>query len=399
MAADVLLKQIASEAEKLHPWICERRRHLHRNPELSFEEFKTSAFVRDEMKSLGYHPADSIPGRYGFHADLISKQNPKEFILLRADMDALPIQEENDVEFKSQHPGVGHLCGHDTHTSMLLGAAALLKDKVDQLPVSVRFIFQHAEEVGPGGAKDFVDAGLTKDVLGCFGLHVSPRVSSGHFGVRSGETMACVGSIDCTIRGRGGHAAAPNETVDPVIATAAAIMNLQQIVSRRIAPVEPAVVSITMIHTGTASNVIPDEVRFQGTFRSFNMESVPIIEKMIEQIVVDTAKTYGCTAKTNVYHSYPPVINDARAVAASAEAIVSMFGDAAPRDIPKSMGAEDFAYFANAKPSSFVFLGCLPEGDTFYPLHHAKFLPDESTLWRGSALLAAMPFVAPKYLK
>jgi len=392
------LKQIADRAKALDGWINERRQHLHRNPELSFREERTAAFVRSELKALGYAPADPIPGQHGFHVDLVAPANPDRFVLLRADMDALPIQELNEVPFKSETPGVGHLCGHDAHTSMLLGAAGILKDFRDKLPVSVRFVFQHAEEVEPGGAQDFVKAGLTKDVIGCFGLHVSPRVESGFFGLRAGEAMACVGTIKAVIRGRGGHGAAPHETIDPVPAAAAAILNLQNIVARRIPPQEPAVVSVTMINAGTASNVIPSEVSFGGTYRSFNMDRIPEIERHIVQIIEDTARSYGCTAEVSATHSYPPVVNDERAMAASRDALSTMFGEEACRPIEKSMGAEDFAYFCLARPSAFVFLGVLPPGQTFYPLHHPNFLPDDRVFWKGSALLAAMPFVAPSHL-
>jgi amidohydrolase len=394
-----LLPRIAREAESLAPWINARRQHLHANPELSFAEVQTATYVRQQLEEMGLQPSDPLPGRHGFYVNLVSPRDPTRFVLLRADMDALPIQEENDVPFRSTIPGVGHLCGHDAHTSMLLGAARILKEMQADLPVSVRFVFQHAEEVDPGGAKDFVEAGLTEDVVGCFGLHVSPRVPSGQFGLRAGEAMACVGSIHATIHGRGGHGAAPHETIDPIPAAAAAILNLQQIVGRRIPPIEPGVVSITMIHAGTATNVIPSEVTLAGTFRSYNMDRIPEMERWIVEIIQDTAKTYGCTAEVTAEHSYPPVINDERAIDAARHALSTMFGEQVCSEIAKSMGAEDFSYFSNARPSAFVFLGTQIDGTEFYPLHHPKFLPDDTTFWRGSALLASMPFVALDYLK
>ena len=393
-----LTADLAREAQDLQPWIVERRRHLHANPELSFQEANTAAFLRAELTKLGYSPSAPVAGKHGFYVDIISPKNPHQFVLLRADIDALPILEENDIPFKSQNPGVGHLCGHDTHASMLLGAASLLKPRIAQLPVSVRLVFQHAEEVNPGGAIDFVREGLTRDVLGCFGLHVSPRVPSGKIGLREGETMAAVGSLYGTVRGRGGHAAAPHETVDPMPAAAACVLALQQIVSRRIPPTEMAVVSVTQISGGTTTNVIPNEVTFKGTLRSFNVQRAHQIGEWIQHIVRDTAAAWGCEGSVVIDHGYPPVINDPKAVAASLEAIRLLFGETASLEIPKSMGAEDFSYFAQEKPGSFVFLGVLPEGGTFYPLHHPSFLPDETQLWRGAALLAAMPFIAPNHL-
>lgn len=399
MTATIDLKKLAGDAKSLEPWIIQRRRHLHANPELSFQEEKTAAFLRKEVQSLGLAPsAPVMPGKHGFYTEIKSKKNPDTYVLLRGDMDALPIQEESEVEFKSTKPGVGHLCGHDAHTSMLLGAVNLVQKYQEQLPYSVRFVFQHAEEVSPGGAKDFVEAGLTKDVIGCFGLHVSPRIPSGYFGLRPGEAMAMVGGFEIAIRGRGGHGAAPHEGIDPMPATAAAILALQQIVSRRISPIEPAVVSVCWINGGSANNVIPDEIRFGGTLRTFVPERGPEICRMIEEVVTNTAKAYNCTAQVQTALSYPPVINDGKAIDAAREAISEMFGAQAPVEVPKVMGAEDFAYFAQSKPSAFVFLGVLPHGDVFYPLHHAKFLPDEQQLWKGSALLAAMPFVAGNYL-
>lgn len=398
MSAKVDLKSLAADAEKIQPWIVERRRHLHRNPELSFQEKETSAFLRREVEALGLTPSDPVaPGMYGFHADLIAPSNPNKMVLLRADMDALPILEENDIEFRSKNDGVGHLCGHDTHSTMLLGAAKLLSERREQLPVSVRFVFQHAEEVDPGGAVDFVNAGLTKDVAACFGLHVSPRVPSHQFGLISGEAMAMVGTIRATIRGRGGHGAAPHEAIDPVIATAACIMNLQQIVSRRIMPIEPCVVSITMLNAGSATNVIPSESKFAGTMRTYNEARGPEMQRLVKQIIADTAATYGCEAEVTAEFSYPPVINNPVAMQVCEDVIVEMFGADARFSSEKSMGAEDFAYFAREKPSGFVFLGALPPGETFHPLHHPQFLPDESVLWKGAALLAGVPFRLEKH--
>lgn len=395
-----VLTDIAKEAEALQPWISERRQHLHRHPELSFQEEKTAAFVREQVRQLGLEPSEPIAdGKHGFFVD-VRKSGPgsDRFVLLRADMDALPIVEENEVDFRSQRSGVGHLCGHDAHTSMLLGALKLLASRRESLPVSVRFVFQHAEEVAPGGAIDFVRAGAVSEAIGCFGIHVSPRVESGRFGMRSGEFMAMVGGLEVTMRGRGGHAAAPHESVDPVVCAAQAISSIQQIVSRRISPVEPAVVSITMLRAGTAYNVIPEEAFFAGTIRTFNTSRAPQIEQWIREIVNHTAAAYGCEASIRIEYSYPPVINDGRAVEAADAAVRGLFGERAVVEVERSMGAEDFAYFAQEKPSAFVNLGVRPAGAPFYPLHHPRFLPDESTLWRGSAMLAAMPFVAPDYL-
>jgi amidohydrolase len=400
MIASLDLRELAQEAEALAPWVTERRRHLHRHPELSFREEKTAQYLRHELMALGYHPSEPVAGRHGFYVDLKSAINPDEFIVLRADMDALPIFEENDVEFRSTVDGVGHLCGHDAHSAMLLGAAALLRDRAAELPVSVRFVFQHAEEVPPGGAKDFVDAGLVKRALGCFGIHVTPRLDVGQVGILAGETMAAAGMFFCTIRGSGGHGAAPHEAIDPVPCAAAAVLNLQQIISRRVPFHKSAVVSVCTINGGTAPNVIPDEVKLTGTFRAFDMKLFGEMERRIEEIIVSTARAYECEAEVRIDRGYPALVNDPAAVAASRAAITRLFGDTAVAVAPATMGGEDFAYFAQARPSSFAFLGVRkPGAGEYHPLHHARFLPVEEALWRGVALSAAMPYVALEYLK
>ncbi len=393
------LQALASEAKSILPWISERRRYLHRNPELSFQEVNTARFVRGELEAMGYSPGPPIAeGMHGFTVQLNSPNDADRVILLRADMDALPIVEENDIPFKSENPGVGHLCGHDAHTAMLLGAAKLLHPRIKDLPCSVRLVFQHAEEVSPGGAIDFVKAGAMKDVVGCFGIHVSPRIESGRFGVVTGEAMAMVGEMRIVVRGRGGHGAAPHEAIDPVPAAAAVILALQQIVSRRLPPIEPGVISVTKIHAGTANNVIPQEVELGGTMRTYNESRAPEIARAVTEIAEHTARAWNCEAEVVTSWSYPPVINAAAAIDAARDTMTFLFGEGAAVPIDRSMGAEDFAYFAREKPSAFLFLGVRPAGATFYPLHHPKFLPDADVLWKGSALLAAMPFTALDYL-
>lgn len=392
---------LAHEAEANLPWIVERRHHLHRHPELSFQEVETAQFLRRELAAMGLEPGPPIrEGVHGFCVDIDSPAGataPR--ILLRADFDALPIQEENDVAFRSTRAGIGHMCGHDCHTAMLLGAARLLVARREQLPVGVRLVFQHAEEVAPGGALDFVRGGALEGVAGCFALHVSPRVPKGKFGLRVGESMAAVGTLQCRIIGKGGHGAAPHETIDPMPAAAAAILALQQIASRRVPPIEACVVSVTTIRGGTAFNQIPDTVEFGGTFRTYNVDRIDEIERWIGDIVRDTARAWGCTAEAEMSHSYPPVVNDANAIAAMERAATELFGGQATTEIPMGMGGEDFAYFALERPSGFGFLGVAEEGQPFYSLHHCRFLPQDDILWRGAALLAAMPWIAPQFIR
>ncbi len=395
------LQDIARRAKALDEWINERRQHLHRYPELSFHEVETSAFLRREVEAMGLETSAPVEaGKHGFHTELKSPANPDQYIILRADMDALPIQEETGAPFCSETDGKGHLCGHDCHSSMLLGALNILKDLREALPYSVRFLFQHAEEVAPGGAIDFVRAGLCgEDVLGAFGVHVSPQLTIGHFGLCAGPMMAMVGTHEVTIKGQGCHAARPHEGRDPVLAAAACLSALQQIASRRIPPTEEVVISTTMIQGGTAFNVIPSEVSFKGTMRTFNEARGPEIEQAIHEIVKETAAAYGCEADVFTEFTYPPLVNDPRAVEASRAALSEMFGPEAPVDIQKAMGGEDFAYYARERPSSFVYIGARREGDPYHGLHHPRFLPEGEILWTGSALLASMPFVAGRFLE
>jgi amidohydrolase len=394
----VNIQDIAREAESLQPWIVERRRHLHSHPEVSYHEEKTARYVRDQLAKMSLVPTATIPGRHGFYVDLVSPQNPDQFVLLRADMDALPIQEETGAEFSSTVPGVGHLCGHDCHTSMLLGAANLLRKRVAELPVSVRLVFQHAEEVAPGGARDFIEAGIMRDVIACFGLHVSPRTASYRFGLRSGPAMASPGHLEIIVRGRGGHAAMPHDTHDPIPAAAAIVLALQQIASRRVPPMEPVVVTVASIHAGNAPNVIPGEVRMEGTYRTFNTARIPEIEKWIHDIATSTAQAWGCEADVKANSCIPVLVNDPKAIEAARATIASLFGEGAIEEVGPHMGAEDFAHFAAERPSAFVFLGALPPGQEYFPLHHPRFLPDERVLWRGAAYLAAMPWMVPGHI-
>ncbi len=392
MIQSVSFQKIAQAAKDNQNWIVERRRHLHQFPEISFKEYATSEFLRNQVLALGLKPSDPVLGSTGFCVEIISPRNPEKFVVLRADMDALPIEEENDVEFRSVHPGVGHLCGHDTHCSMLLGALKILKEREEELPVSVRFFFQHAEEVSPGGALDFINAGLLEDVIAAFGLHVSPRVETGKFGIRRGPTMAGASVFKAVIRGHGGHGAAPHEVVDPVVATANVILSLQQIVSRRLNPAEAGVVSVCQVHGGTADNVVPENVEITGTIRSYDRDRLMELCQWVKEIITDAARTYGCDADLDVDAGYPPVINDDKCMSVIEDVAAELFGDSCLIPNPPTMGGEDFAYYQTKVPGGFVFLGVHDSGNRSFSLHHPKFLPDEKVLWMGSALMAAIPF-------
>lgn len=395
MDTSQILAQLKDSAKALNPWIVERRRYMHQNPEISFQEKETAAWLRREVELLGLVPSDPVrEDVYGFYTEIKSSVCPDKYVLLRADFDALKIQEQTDVPFKSTKEGVAHLCGHDAHTSMLLGALKLLKENEDKLPYSVRFVFQHAEEMPPGGAADFVRAGLVaEDVISCFALHVTTEMEAGIFGMCPGEAMAMVGNFDITLRGNGGHAARPHECNDTILAASQVIQALQQIVSRRLSPTTPAVISVANIHGGSTHNALPSEVSLGGTIRVFDESLGEQISGMIMEIAGTVAAAYGCEADVAVNYVCSPVFNDPQAQAASYTAIQELFGENALMQMEKRMGAEDFSRISLARPSSFVYLGVQPESGEFFPLHHPRFSPEESVLWRGSALLAAMPFV------
>ncbi len=383
---------IAREAEELQPWIAGHRRHLHRHPELSYQEEQTAAYLSAEVRALGMQPVRVHPRNHGFFADLVSPRNPDKFVALRADMDALPIQEETGLTFSSGSPGVGHLCGHDSHCAMLLGAAKLLASRQAELPYSVRFFFQHAEEVPPGGALDFISGGALNKVVHCFGLHVRPWLPVGSLSVVPGPQMAGATVAKITVRGRGGHAATPHETTDPVLAASAIVVALQQIAARRTNPFDEAIVSICSFHGGHAHNVIPEEVELVGTTRGFTQEKLQATNRHVREVAQHTAAAYRCEAIVDIDEGYPALVNDVGAARIMTRAACAVLGAKNISHDFKTMGGEDFAYYCREVPSAFGFLGVEHEGAAHFPLHHPKFHPHESAFWRGAAILALAPF-------
>lgn len=388
---------IPTEAEELQPWIVEHRRHLHRNPELSYREEKTSEYLQTQVSLLGYTPVMVREGCHGFYADIIAPKNPNRFIAIRADMDALPITEETGLTFVSQNPGVGHLCGHDSHCAMLLGATKLLSARQADLPYSVRLFFQHAEEVPPGGALDFIKAGALNNVEHCFGLHVRPWLPVGAMSVVPGPQMAGATVVKMIVRGRGGHAATPHETTDPILAASAIVVAVQQVVARRTNPFDQAIVSLCEIHGGNAHNVIPEEVTIIGTTRGFTQEKLRKTNDHLREVAKHTAAAYGCEVEVDIDEGYPALVNDPTAAGILSRAAGAVIGDANVSHDFTTMGGEDFAYYCAELPSAFGFLGVEFEGTAHYPLHHPRFHPHESAFWRGAAILALAPYAAHEH--
>jgi amidohydrolase len=317
------------------------RRHLHQHPELGFQEHQTARYVEEQLRDMpGLHL--SRPTETSVLA-VLKGGKPGRTVLLRADMDALPIEEEADVEFKSQTPGVMHACGHDGHTAMLLGAAKQLSAQAADLHGEVRFIFQHAEEVFPGGAEQLVDAGVMDGVDLAVGTHLMTSVPVGTVVLRDGALMAAPDAFDITIQGKGGHGAMPHQTVDPVVIAAQVVMAFQTAVSRLRDPIDPGVVSVTQIHGGSAHNVIPDTVTLGGTVRTFSDELRAQMPGRLETLLRGICEAYGDTYTFTYHGGYRTVNNDPATTERLRKAGREVLPEVTVSDGVPLMGGEDFS--------------------------------------------------------
>ncbi len=376
-------------AQQAAPWIVDLRRRLHRHPELMYQEFKTSQLVRDTLDHL------AIPYRYplavtGVVATLGSGDGP--CVALRADMDALPIEEQADVPFRSEVPGKMHACGHDCHTAMLLGAARLLKAREAEIGGTIKLIFQPAEEGGAGGDR-MCQAGALDNpaVQQIYGLHVETNLPTGRVAGNSGVVLAAMGAFEITLLGQGGHGAMPHRTVDPVVCAAKLIVELQSIVSREVDPFAAAVVTIGAIHGGQAMNVIPTSVKLAGTCRSLTAAGLAFLKERIEAMTQAVASANRCTAEL-VYttNDFPPTINDPVCWQIASEAAETLLGADAVQTKSAILAGEDFAFYQQRIPGNFAFLGVTdPSWDQAYGVHHPLFRADEAALPIGAAWHAA----------
>ena len=370
------------EAQAIH-W----RRHLHAHPELSFEEHETSAFVADLLRSFGGLEIER-PTPTSVVA-VLRGGRPGKTLALRADMDALPIQEENDVPYASTRPGVMHACGHDAHTAILLAAAHVLAGRRDELAGEVRFVFQHAEELPPGGAQELVDAGVMDGVDAVVGIHLFSTVPVGLVAAQPGPLLAFADTFRIEVHGRGGHAASPHETVDPIVVAAQVVTNLQQLVSRTIDPLDQGVVSVTRISGGTAKNVIPETVELLGTVRTFKPETKTALVAGIERVVRGVTEAHGATFTFQYEDGYPAVVNDAEVAAVVEEAARAELGEHAVTRIEPVMGGEDFSAYLQRAPGAFFVVGARNEAiGAVFPHHHPRFSIDEASLKDGIAVFA-----------
>ncbi|AEH46281.1 M20 family metallopeptidase [Parageobacillus thermoglucosidasius] len=382
------IKRLVDEVkEEVIAW----RRHLHANPELSFQEEKTAQFVYETLQSFG-NLEISRPTKTSVMARLIGPQ-PGRVVAIRADMDALPIQEENTFAFASKNPGVMHACGHDGHTAMLLGTAKILSQLRDQIKGEIRFLFQHAEELHPGGAEEMVQAGVMDGVDVVIGTHLWSPLERGKIGIVYGPMMAAPDRFFIRIHGKGGHAALPHQTIDAIAVGAQVVTNLQYIVSRNVDPLEPLVVSVTQFVAGTTHNVIPGSVEIQGTVRSFDETLRKSVPKLMERIIKGITEAHGATYEFEFEYGYRPVINNNEVTRVIEETVREVFGEEAVDHIKPNMGGEDFSAFQQKAPGSFFYVGAgNKEKGIVYPHHHPRFTIDEDALEIGVRLFVHAAF-------
>jgi IAA-amino acid hydrolase len=379
-------KDILTQARAIQEWTVDLRRRIHRHPELMYEEVETSRLVRETLDGLGVSYQWPI-AETGVLATVGQGDGP--CVALRADMDALPIQEEVDLPFRSEVEGVMHACGHDCHTAMLLGAARLLKEREDELQGPVKLLFQPAEEGGAGGERMRREGVLENpEVQRIFGLHVMPWIPTGAIASRAGTLLAAACCLRINIVGKGGHAAMPHRVVDPVVTAAKFIVEVQTIVSRELDPLNSGVVSITVVQGGEVFNVIPQEVELMGTIRSLTMEGLNQIQTRVREIVEHVAAANRCRAEVEFPgHDYPPTVNDAHCWDLARDIGARLLGEEAVSESPPLMAGEDFAYYVQHVPGCFVALGTMNEAiDATYNVHHPRFKADEDALPIGVAL-------------
>jgi amidohydrolase len=381
------------KAEALQETLIRLRRTIHMQPELGFEEFKTSALVAETLGELGIEFQTGV-GKTGVVARLGNGEGPA--IGIRADMDALPILEANDVPYKSQTPGKMHACGHDAHTAMLLGAAMLLKD--EQFNGEIRLLFQpseeRADEEGVNGAPRMIEAGAMEGLDAVIALHVNSQLDRGKIGYRAGQMLANADRIKGKVKGKGGHGAAPHLAVDPVFLTAQVVTALQGVVARRVKPIEPAVVTVGSIHGGTAYNIIPSEVELDLTLRSVSDE---VREQLIREVenAFAVARTLGGDYELEVIRGCPALYNDPAVTEWIRDTASQLIGAENVLEREPGMGFEDFAYMAQACPGAMFMLGAkAPDGEPRFA-HHPEFDIDETAMPAGAAILAqtALRFV------
>jgi len=387
----MLKENIRQLARRYAPEFIEIRQHLHAHPELSYQEFQTSAFVQEQLTKLGIpYTVMAGTGVVG----LIEGKNPgSRMVALRADMDALPIQEANEVPYRSKNPGVMHACGHDVHTTVLLGASRVLQELRKEWEGTVKLIFQPGEEKNPGGASLMIKEGVLKDPVpqAIFGLHVHPGLEIGKLSFRGGMVMASADELYITIRGKGGHAAAPHLTVDTILVASHLVVALQQIISRNRNPLSPSVLSITSVQGGFTTNVIPSEVKLMGTFRAMDEEWRFKAHELIRKQATELVHSMGAEIDLHIDVGYPMVHNNEALDVVARAAAREFVGADRVFETEIRMGAEDFGYYTQQIPGCFYRLGVMNvEKGITSGVHTPTFNIDESAIEIGVGMMAWM---------
>jgi amidohydrolase len=388
-----LSEKIKTAASRIFPKLIEIRQWLHQHPELSFEEKETSAYIQGQLRSYGIPFTTGWAG-HGIVGEIIGEKEGDRVVALRADMDALPIFEANEVHYKSKNAGVMHACGHDVHSAGLLGAAAILSELKSEFGGTVKLIFQPGEEKLPGGASIMIKEGVLENPKpdAMFAMHVHPPLEVGKVGMKPGLYMASADEIYIDVIGQGGHAALPDKCVDPIIIASEIIIAAQSIVSRKREPSIPAVLSFGKINTvGGATNIIPNRVKLEGTFRAMDETFRDFAHQSLEQLVKGIAASHGGEAKIEILRGYPCLVNDDLLTAKAKQVSTDMLGTENVIDLPPRMSAEDFAYYSHHVPTCFIRLGTgnVSKGITS-PVHTDTFDIDENALAVSSELLARL---------
>lgn len=391
---DLIRQQAAAIADKVRQY----REHMHRHPELSYAEHETMVFVAQTLDQIGIPYTKNVAGT-GIVGIIRSEDHPADMPCfgLRSELDALPIQEQNECEYRSQNDGCMHACGHDVHTSILLGAAEILWNNKQQLPQPVKLIFQPGEEKNPGGASLMIAAGVLQDppVEKMLALHVFPDMEVGNVGFREGLYMASCDEIYITIHGKGGHGATPHNTIDPIMTGAHLLTGLQQIVSRKCDPKIPCVLSFGHFEALGATNVIPEKAILKGTFRTMDETWRAEALKLIESFTKHTCEQFGATAEIEISKGYPFLENDPKMTAEMRHLMENHFGKQHVHELPIRLTSEDFSFFAQEIPVCFFRLGVRNEAmGIVYGVHHPKFDIDAAALQIGVEAMALAPFSA-----
>jgi hippurate hydrolase len=384
-----MLKEKIKELAKLYSEeFIEIRRHLHKHPELSYKEFETSKFVQGKLAGWGID--FEVMATTGVIGILKGKNPEKKVVALRADMDALPITEHNQIDYKSQNEGVMHACGHDVHTSCLLGAAKILNELKSDWEGTIKLIFQPGEEKNPGGASLLIKEGVLENPKpeSIFGLHVHPGLEVGKLSFRGGMVMASADEIYITVKGKGGHAAAPHLTTDTILAASQLVVNLQQLLSRMNDPFNPSVLSVTSFQGGNTTNVIPSEVKLMGTFRAMNEAWRFKAHDLIKNICIETGKISGADIDVKIDVGYPFVLNNIELTETAKRKAEELVGTGNVEETEMRMGAEDFAFYSHIIPACFFRLGVgnIKENITS-GVHTPTFNIDESAIENGIGIM------------